>query len=340
MNATTVFYLKADIEPTANFSTITAALSGDTNDLVGASSGLSGSSSGVTGDALLLTAGNGGGGGGGDTASSTDNSLSSLTVSDGATLSPAFNPTTLTYNVTLTWYAPISTTAGLISATVNNPNATEVITQAPSLPGTATVVVTAQSGATRTYTVNFTVAPPVTSVSAAPATNVAGTATNVTVTIGTVGLTDGTVATAELVNAADGSSLTPSVTTTGTVSSNAASLVLNVPASIVAGNYKIKVTVAPSLTPNTSQTYTVTAGSGGGESALTKLIDEAVSATKLAIGGNYTLGAKGWNYGILQNNALPNHYVPVAGRSVGYSSKVSSSTFRRTGGATTRPITF
>ncbi|MGI6533559.1 MAG: hypothetical protein ACOX23_02930 [Peptococcia bacterium] len=48
----------------------------------------------------------------------------------------------------------------LVTAEKNDPNATMNINQATALPGTATVVVTAEDGTTkRTYTVNFNVLP-------------------------------------------------------------------------------------------------------------------------------------------------------------------------------------
>lgn len=73
-NATTVFYLKADIESGASFLTMRASLSGDTNNLQGASSSAVLSSPAVDGNVLTLGGGGsvavasgGGGGGGGGT---------------------------------------------------------------------------------------------------------------------------------------------------------------------------------------------------------------------------------------------------------------------------------
>jgi hypothetical protein len=82
----------------------------------------------------------------------TDATLGSLTVSNG-TLSPAFYANTYTYTVTL----PAGTTAiPTVSFRTNDPTATGVVTQATALPGSATVVVTAQDGIEQlTYTVNF-----------------------------------------------------------------------------------------------------------------------------------------------------------------------------------------
>ncbi|MDD4032071.1 MAG: T9SS type A sorting domain-containing protein [Bacteroidales bacterium] len=69
-----------------------------------------------------------------------------------------FQPTTLNYNVVL----PFGTTAiPVVTATTADPNATKVITQAASVSGTATVVVTAEDGiTTKTYSIVFSVAPP------------------------------------------------------------------------------------------------------------------------------------------------------------------------------------
>ena len=85
----------------------------------------------------------------------TDATLSGLTY-NGVTVA-GFNPYTLTYNVVL----PAGTTAvPTVAATVNDTGkATAVVTQAAGLPGTATVVVTAQDGVTqKIYIINFTVA--------------------------------------------------------------------------------------------------------------------------------------------------------------------------------------
>lgn len=86
---------------------------------------------------------------------STDASLKNLTV-NGTTIS-GFYADTLNYNVTL----PAGTTAiPQVNAAVNDTNdAKAVIVPAVSLPGTATIIVTAQDGVTtRVYSVRFTVA--------------------------------------------------------------------------------------------------------------------------------------------------------------------------------------
>lgn len=82
---------------------------------------------------------------------SIDATLSDLKV-DGSTI-PGFNPATLAYEIEL----PFGTTViPQVSAVANHPAATLVVTQAAQLPGSATVVVTAQDGTTSiTYSVNF-----------------------------------------------------------------------------------------------------------------------------------------------------------------------------------------
>ena len=91
--------------------------------------------------------------GGDDTpTTSSDATLKSLTI---AGYSISFKASTLTYNVDL---AHGTTTAPEISAVPNNSKATVQITQASALPGSATVLVTAEDGVSKnTYTVNFTV---------------------------------------------------------------------------------------------------------------------------------------------------------------------------------------
>ena len=85
----------------------------------------------------------------------TDASLSDLKVS-GTTVT-GFASTTLNYNVVL---ASGTTVVPPVTATTTDIFATKVITAASALPGTTTVVVTAQNGTTiSTYTVHFTVAP-------------------------------------------------------------------------------------------------------------------------------------------------------------------------------------
>jgi len=84
-----------------------------------------------------------------------DATLRDLTV-DGDTI-VNFNSSTYTYNVGL----PYGTTAiPIVRATSTDSNASKVITQAGSVTGTATVLVTAEDNSTQlTYTVTFTVSP-------------------------------------------------------------------------------------------------------------------------------------------------------------------------------------
>ncbi len=85
-----------------------------------------------------------------------DANLSSLSVN--GTPIAGFSPATQVYNVPL---MNGTTTVPTVTAVTSNANANAAITQAPGLPGTATVVVTAVNTAiTRTYTVNFSVVGP------------------------------------------------------------------------------------------------------------------------------------------------------------------------------------
>ena len=85
---------------------------------------------------------------------SSDASLSNLTV-NGSTVS-GFNTNTLSYNVTL---QKGTTTIPQVVATVNDTgDATAVMVPAMTLPGTTTIIVTAEDGVTtRIYTIRFTV---------------------------------------------------------------------------------------------------------------------------------------------------------------------------------------
>lgn len=88
------------------------------------------------------------------TPNSSDATLKTLEV-NGITIK-GFSPNTTTYAIEL----PAGTiSAPAISATVNDSNAIATVTQAAILPGSATILVTAEDGVTtKTYTVNFTVA--------------------------------------------------------------------------------------------------------------------------------------------------------------------------------------
>ncbi|NPV91416.1 MAG: hypothetical protein HPY50_11665 [Firmicutes bacterium] len=84
-----------------------------------------------------------------------DADLSGLSV-NGTPVS-GFDPGDIEYNVEL----PYGTASAIVTATASDPNAQVSITQAPSLPGSAAVTVTAEDGTTtRTYTINLTVGAP------------------------------------------------------------------------------------------------------------------------------------------------------------------------------------
>ena len=80
-----------------------------------------------------------------------DTSLSDLTQ-DGTTIA-GFTKSGITYDISL---AQGTTVVPTIVATVNNPNATAAITAATSIPGTTTILVTAEDGiTTNTVSINF-----------------------------------------------------------------------------------------------------------------------------------------------------------------------------------------
>ena len=105
---------------------------------------------------------------------SSDATLKSLKYDN--TSVPSFSSSTYTYNVEL---PAGTTTVPTVTAEKNDSKAPNpVITQAANLPGTATVVVTAEDGTTSlTYTINFTVASSYPKVLTATWANIAGTAT-------------------------------------------------------------------------------------------------------------------------------------------------------------------
>ncbi|MBR1631483.1 MAG: hypothetical protein IJ680_06460 [Paludibacteraceae bacterium] len=90
-------------------------------------------------------------------AKSDDATLSDLQV-NGQTVT-GFSAALTTYNVTLA----AGTTTATVTATANDSKATVDINQAATLPGTATVTVTAENGMTQAYTVNITVEEPLSS---------------------------------------------------------------------------------------------------------------------------------------------------------------------------------
>ena len=79
-----------------------------------------------------------------------------------------------------------------------------------------------------------------------PSATTTGSAVVVYVSVLTSYVTDATTVTAELVNASS-ASFSPSVTTSSAIYSNEASLSLNVPAGLVAGNYSIRVTIGNTI---------------------------------------------------------------------------------------------
>ena len=86
----------------------------------------------------------------------TDATLSDLLV-DGITVA-GFSPAVFNYDVELPYGTAI---IPVVTASTNDANASMLITDAPALPGTATVEVTAEDTVTTlTYTINFTITPP------------------------------------------------------------------------------------------------------------------------------------------------------------------------------------
>ena len=88
-------------------------------------------------------------------AAGTDTSLSALTV-DGSSIA-GFGPTSSSYSVEL----PVGTTVvPTVAATTTDTNASAVVTAAAGVPGTTTIVVTAQDGVTtNTVSINWTLDP-------------------------------------------------------------------------------------------------------------------------------------------------------------------------------------
>ena len=87
---------------------------------------------------------------------SDDADLNSLLV-NGMSVN-GFDPNDTEYDMEL----PYGAVSATVTATASDSNAQVAITQALSLPGSATVTVTAENGATsRTYTINLTIAPPI-----------------------------------------------------------------------------------------------------------------------------------------------------------------------------------
>jgi hypothetical protein len=87
---------------------------------------------------------------------SENNNLKSLTVSKG-TMRPEFSPAVVSYFVVL---PENDTAAPSVTYEVEDPTATAVLTEPESVPGSATIVVTAENGDKKTYTVNYSNAVP------------------------------------------------------------------------------------------------------------------------------------------------------------------------------------
>jgi hypothetical protein len=84
------------------------------------------------------------------TASAIDDATLSDLLVDGVTI-PGFDPATLDYD-----YTVAGTTVPVVTAVTTSANATAVVTPASAIPGTTTVLVTAEDGTTTlTYSVNF-----------------------------------------------------------------------------------------------------------------------------------------------------------------------------------------
>lgn len=100
-------------------------------------------------------------------AAGTDATLSDLKV-DGNTVL-GFSASVVNYTVGVGFGSPIPQ---ITAATTTDTNATRVITQASSVPGNATVVVTSQNGSvTKTYTVSYVIMGPTTPAPTPPARN-------------------------------------------------------------------------------------------------------------------------------------------------------------------------
>ncbi|MDL2223339.1 T9SS type A sorting domain-containing protein, partial [Bacteroidales bacterium OttesenSCG-928-M11] len=87
---------------------------------------------------------------------SDNNNLKSLSVSKG-TLEPAFDPAVLTYSVVL---SADETEIPSVTYELEDETATAVLTEATTLPGKTTIVVTSESGLKKTYAVAFRNATP------------------------------------------------------------------------------------------------------------------------------------------------------------------------------------
>jgi hypothetical protein len=238
------------------------------------------------------------------TAPSSDDALSDLTV-NGTTVTD-FSTSTLTYNVSL----PSGTTEiPVVGATTEDINATDTITQATELPGSATVLVTAADGETnQTYTINFTVAAPVPSSDDAISdltvngTTVSGFSTS-TLTYN-VALPSGTTeipvvgATTEDSNATDTITQATALPGSATVAVTAADGVTN-------QTYTVNFTVLPTSDDNLSDlTVNGTTVSGFSADTLTYDVTLPVGTTDVPVVGATTEDSNA-NYTISQATGLP-----------------------------------
>jgi uncharacterized repeat protein (TIGR01451 family) len=238
---------------------------------------------------------------------SADATLSALTV--GGTAVTGFAPATLTYSVTL----PAGTTdVPTVIATANDAGATAVVTPAASLLGATNVLVTAASGATQTYTVNFTVAP------APLATD--DTLSALTASAGTLSpdFVSSTITYSDVLPY--GTSAAPTVTAT-TTDTNATDTITQ--ATSPTGSATVAVLAQDA---STTQTYTINfsvaantvvvssggGGGGGGGSAqanigITSAVDNGSPTTGSTIHYTLTVSATGpsTSFGIMANDILP-----------------------------------
>ncbi|NSW45897.1 MAG: cadherin-like beta sandwich domain-containing protein [Bacteroidales bacterium] len=162
--------------------------------------------------------------------------LSNLTVSQG-TLTPPFDAQVFNYSVTLPYG---TTTVPTVSATPQDPQATVQITQATSVNGTATVIVTSSDqSAQNTYSVTFSVAPG--SAKEIVAFNIPGQIGNTVINQQTLHIT------VNMPMGTNVTSLTPTITITGVSVS---------PASGVAQDFTNPVNYTVTAADNSTCTYT------------------------------------------------------------------------------------
>ncbi|MBQ9339761.1 MAG: hypothetical protein IJS13_05455 [Paludibacteraceae bacterium] len=185
---------------------------------------------------------------------SSDATLSALTYN--GTSVPSFSASTTSYDVEL----PAGTTiVPTVAATANESHATVNISQATSLPGIATVNVTAEDGTTtKVYTINFTVASSVPSLTSFTLAGKAGTinVVNKTVVVSVPNGTDVTALTPQLA----GNNMT-SYSPTGAVDFTApVAFTLTNGATGETAIYTVTVTVLPPMSSNANLSSLSVAG--------------------------------------------------------------------------------